>query len=809
MEVEQKILEYLGKSEYVPLNQQDLADALNLDKRERKQYRRALHSLLDDGLVAKIKRDRFVLPSDADLVSGTIKFRQSGRALLIPNAAPGQTVQALTILAEDTGVALHGDKVLVRLADDKYDKKRRNQRRSRLGEDDVLARVVRVLHRAHPTLTGTLKQSRMYYHVVPDDPRIIHDILVPPPEKAEVFPQPKEGDKVVVRLLEWKMRHLNPEGIITEILGKTHEPGAEFKAILHKYKLDTSFPDAVMNEVSDVPDEVSRKDSKGRLDMRKKLTMTIDPDDAKDFDDALSLEEIDNGGCRIGIHIADVSSYVKLGTALDKEAHNRGNSTYLVGCVIPMLPQALSNGICSLVEAQDRLTKSVFLDFDKNGNLINQDFANSVIRSDKRLTYRQAYAFLKKDSFDDIRSTPLPPAHQTGSTGRALTELDDREMSQIQGAIRQLWAIASKLRSERMKKGSLDLDMTEVKIFVNEDGYADRIENIVNDESHQLIEEFMLAANEAVAKALFEMKLPYISRVHDKPDAEKLQELRENMQLAGIACGDLTNRKEVTKLLRKVNEIEQNYTLKVQFLRSLKQACYRASNDGHYGLYKTFYAHFTSPIRRYADLVVHRIFDFYLAKSGVSSAPPRVSMRYSKGDLDRIAEHLSITEQNSTEAERESVKIKLLEFYERELDRGDKAAFPAIITDVKNHGLFIELTDSMAFGFVHISTLRDDLYQVTDNGNAIRGRKRGKKYVLGQHIRVQVERVDRFKRQIDFRIVDGEAETNAAPASSGFPAKAKFQPKPDNNKKSKRNKPSNKPDRAPPKKNARKKRRNR
>lgn len=779
MEVERKILEHLSHPDYVPLNQQDLAQAVGLTKRESKHFRRALHKLLDDGLVAKIKRDRFVLPGDADLVGGVIKFRQSGRATLFPEALPGKpTREPLVILAEDTGVALHGDKVLVRLIDDKKDRRRNKRDRSRNGE--TLARVIRVLQRAHPTLTGTLKQSRMYYHVVPDDPRIIHDILVPPPERAEVFPKPKEGDKVVVRLLEWKMRHLNPEGVITEVLGKTHEPGAEFKALLHKFKLDTNFPDAVLGEVADVPGEVRKRDTKGRKDMRETLTLTIDPDDAKDFDDALSLEETKGGGCRIGIHIADVSAYVKPGSQLDKEARRRGNSTYLVGCVIPMLPQALSNGICSLVEDQDRLTKSIFLDFDRNGKLTGQSFANTVIRSRKRLTYRQAYAFLTRDDLDEIRGTPLPPAHQTGSTGRALTELSDPEMATIRKAIRRFWSVASRLRTARMKKGSLDLDMTEVKIFVDENGYADRIETIENDESHQLIEEFMLAANEAVAKAMFDAGLPYISRVHDEPDPDKLYELRDQMMLQGIAVGDLTNRKEVTRLLSKINGHPQSYTLKIQFLRSLKQACYRADNDGHYGLYKTFYAHFTSPIRRYADLVVHRLFDFYLAKQGNPTAPPRISQRYSKGDLDGVAEHLSHTEQNSTEAERESVKLKLLEYFERETERKDKTSFEAIITDVKNHGLFIELTESMAFGMIHISTLQDDLYRVTDDGTAIRGRRRRKTYALGQRIQVKVERVDRFKRQIDFRMVEDMPDIGFAPMTRGkndSSAKS-FQPKP-------------------------------
>ncbi len=778
MEVERKILDALSHDDYVPLNQQDLGKALDLSKRESKQFRRTLHKLLDDGLVAKVKGDRFVQPRDADLVSGTIKFRQSGRALLLPDRQPGKPpIEPLTILAEDTGVALHEDKVLVRLHDEKDRRRRSRGRRSQVKEGETLARVIRVLQRAHPTLTGTLKQSRMYHHVVPDDPRIIHDILVPPPEKAEVFPKPKEGDKVVVRLLEWKMRHLNPEGVITEILGKTHEPGAEFKAILHKYKLDTTFPDSVVKEVANVPSEVRKRDIKGRLDCRKKLTLTIDPDDAKDFDDALSFEETGKGGCRIGIHIADVSAYVKPGSALDKEGKRRGNSTYLVGCVIPMLPQALSNGICSLVENEDRLTKAVFLDFDGDGKHTGTSFANTVICSRKRLTYRQAYSFLKKDDLDEIRGTPLPPAHQTGSTGRALTELDDGEMRKIQKTIRRFWDIASKMRTARMTKGSLNLDMPEVKIFVDENGYADRIESIGNDESHQLIEEFMLAANEAVAKAFFEAGIPFISRVHDEPDPDKLYELRDHMMTVGIAVGDLTNRPEVTRLLKKIDEHPQNHPLKIQFLRSLKQACYRAQTDGHYGLYKTFYGHFTSPIRRYADLVLHRLFDYYLSKHGLDTAPARVSLKYTKGDLDGLADHLTLTEQNSTEAERESVKVKLLEFFEREMEKKDKSVFEAVVTDVKNHGMFIELTQSLAFGMVHISTLRDDLYTLTDDGTALEGRRRRKKYSLGQYIQVAVERVDRFKRQIDFHIVEKDPELGFTRPGGKFTAKDKPEPK--------------------------------
>jgi len=754
MPLEQELYNLLSEHDYVPMTYDSIARTLKLDRNQTKRLKRTIHRMLSEGTIAKVKRDKFCLPKDADLVSGIIKFRQSGSAVLIADKQDRKDQDPLQIRAEDTWVALHGDRVLVRLIRQQQKSFYRRKQRHHPAHDpsQKFARVIRILQRANETLTGTLKKSRQFYYVIPDDPRIVQDILVLPPEKAELFPPPQEGDKVVVRLHEWEQKHLNPEGEIIEILGKTHEPGAEFKAILHKYKLDPQFPRHVLTDTAKIPTEVRKRDVKRRKDCRDLLTFTIDPDDAKDFDDALSIEELDDQRLRIGIHIADVSAYVKHNSHLDKEAQKRGNSTYLVGSVIPMLPHALSNGICSLVEGQDRLVKSVFITFDAKGRHIDTAFANSVIHSSKRLTYRQAYAFLNAVSLEEVRQTPLPPSHQTGSTGRSLTELSDTEMVALQKAIRQLWAIAAKLRKARMRHGSLELDMPEVKIFVDEQGYADRLDRIENDESHQLIEEFMLLANESVAKALWELNLPYISRVHDEPDADKLNELRDYMITVGIPIGDLNQKAEVTRLLRKIKDHPQSHTLRIAFLRSLKQACYRAENDGHYGLAKTFYAHFTSPIRRYADLIVHRIFDGYLTKRGIDSAPKRIAKTYPKAELDSLSEHLSHTEQNSTEAERESVKTKLLEFFERELEKSEKSKFKAYITDIKNHGIFIELVDSMAFGMVHVSTLQDDLYRVSDDGTSLIGRRQQKKFSIGDIICVSVERVDRFKRQIDFRI---------------------------------------------------------
>lgn len=754
MQLDRNVIQLLSDPGYVPMRQEEIEKALGLNKSQSRSLKRIIHRLLDDGVIARVKKDRFVLPRDADLVPGTIKFRAGGGGLLWPDGRPGEpSPEPLQIRAEDTHTALHGDKVLARLTEDDDHFRRRKDRRSErdAGKQHRRARVIRVLQRGQETITGTLQKSRMFFYVLPDDPRFSQDVLVPPPEQSAFVPRPKEGDKVVVRLHEWKQRHLNPEGEIIQVLGQTHEPMAEFKALLHNYQLSPEFPKDVSEQVLELPSKVTAKAIKGRVDCRELLTFTIDPTDAKDFDDALSIEKSADGW-RVGVHIADVASYVRAGSPLDREARRRGNSTYLVGTVIPMLPHALSNGLCSLVEQEDRLTKSVFLTFGRGAKPLSVEFANTVIRSSKRLTYEQAHALMTQVDLDSIRSTPLPPAHQTGSTGRELKELSDRELKALQQAIKRLWRIASRMRKKRFKQGSLDLEMAETKIFVDKDGYADRIEVIEYDESHQLIEEFMLAANEAVARELTAIRLPFLSRVHDDPDPGKLLELRDEMILSGIKCGDLTNRREVNKLLAKIKEHPQAELLRIKFLRSLKQACYRAQPDGHFGLAKEFYAHFTSPIRRYADLTVHRQIDVLLNRRGHPSAPGKAARPYDRGDLDEIASHVSRTEQNSTEAERESRKIKLIEYFERELDRPRKSRFEALVTDVRNHGFFIELTLSGAYGMVHISTLRDDIYRLDPEKRALVGRKHQRRFAIGEKLEVEVERVDRFKRQIDFRV---------------------------------------------------------
>jgi ribonuclease R len=743
MTLRDRLLEHLREPDYTPANEFELGRRLGLKKKQRPALSFEVRRLLSGGALVRMQGDRLQLRGTEGEINGKIIFRAGGSALVIPDRVTGTNtteLESIQIAPDETGVAMHGDRVSVRVLP--------GVRTRRPGE--TAGRVMRVLARGRATLVGNLRRNGREFVVVPDDPRYIHEITVGDPARSGVKPLPAPGDKVVVALDEWKRRQDPLTGTITARLGRTHEPRAELLGVFEKFNLDPQFPDAVQREAAGLPDRVHARELVNRLDYREVPTFTIDPDDAKDFDDALSVEHLDGGEVRVGIHIADVSTYVRPGTALDREAERRGNSTYLVGVVIPMLPEKLSNGLCSLVEGQDRLCKAVFLTFGKNGTVKHTAYANTVIRSRKRLTYKQAFAFMFENNLDRIRALPLPAKHQTGSTGRALRDLSTAELTDLQSWIRTLWRLASKLRRDRMAHGSLDLDMPETKIFVDEKGYADRLEKIEHDESHQLIEEFMLAANEAVARVTRTHKLPSLYRVHDEPDPEKLDEYRQLLDTFGIRVGDLTHRPELVKLLDTLRDHPQGYTLRTQLLRSLKKACYRATPDGHFGLNKKDYTHFTSPIRRYADLVVHRVFDWYLIKHQAYPAA-RDRTGYTLPQLERLGEHLSLTEINSAEAERESVKIKLLEFFEREMGRKPKSRFGAVITDVRRNGLFIELVDSMAFGFISTAVLPDDYYALNNAGTMLQGRRTKKRYALNDRLDVVVERVDRFKRLIDFR----------------------------------------------------------
>lgn len=710
-QIREQILRLLGAPDYRPLDHVELGKALGRKSGVRMNLNEILRELERDGEIARIRKNRYVLPSEADLVTGTLSVHQSGFAFL-PREKGGE--QDLFIAAQNTGTAMHGDRVVARITRDE------NYARAKGGGARPEGRIIRILERAHDTIVGTLQQSRSFFSVVPDDPRIVHNVYVQMPPPARLPSLPRSGDKVVVRLEPWESRHVNPEGEIIEVLGQSTAPGVDMLSIIRKFHLPTEFPGPVTAEAEGIPESVSAEMSKGREDLRGQFIVTVDPDDARDFDDAIQVERIDGGGWRLGVHIADVAAYVRPGGALDREALKRGNSVYLPDRVIPMLPERLSNGVCSLKPDVDRLAHSVFIEFTRDGRVTNRRFARTVIRSARRLTYKEAFAILGV------------PAHD-----------------QLSERLHVAWELASLLRRKRFADGSLDLDFPEVKVRLDAAGRPIQLERIENDESHQLIEEFMLVANEAVALELKNRMIPTVYRVHEDPEPDRLAEYRELVLSYNHRVGDLTNRKELQQLLASLRGKPEEQALKIGLLKSLKRARYAPQPLGHYGLSKTNYTHFTSPIRRYADLVVHRA----LASRDQPRGP-----RIDAAKVTSIAEHISVTERTAAEAEIEAVKLKKLEFFQRQLAARDPQIFDASVIDVRNYGLLLELPDVLLTGMVHISSLAGDFYTFIPARRQLVGRQSRGTYSIGDRLRVYVARVDLLKRQVDFAIATADGK---------------------------------------------------
>ena len=707
--IREQVLSLVARKDYRPLNKIDIGRKLDLTASQRVALRKILRELERAGEIARIRKNRYVLPAEADLVAGKLSIHPAGYGFLSPEKSGEPDV---FIPAENIGTAMHGDRVVARVSRDTPSDRIKGRREGR---------VIRILERAHDTIVGTLQRSRNFYYVVPDDPRFVHDIYVHPKPDQQPGNAANVGDKVVVRLDAWESRHINPEGEIIEVLGPASMPGIDMLSIIRKYHLSVEFPKDVLGQAERIPEQVDERQLEGREDLREQFIVTIDPDDARDFDDAIQVEKT-TSGWRLGVHIADVAAYVEPGSALDREARRRGNSVYLPDRVIPMLPERLSNGVCSLNPGVDRLTHSVFVQFDKHGEVKSTRFARSVIRSAHRLTYKQAYALL---------------------TASPVDRLGER--------LHVAWELAALLRRKRFQHGSLDLDFPEVKVWLDKQGRPVRLERVENDESHQLIEEFMLAANEAVARELKKRASPTVYRVHENPDPEKLAEYREFVLSFSYRVGDLTHRAELQRLLASIRGKPEEQALKVALLKSLKRARYSAQPLGHYGLAKTNYLHFTSPIRRYADLVVHRA----LGGVGALRRPDAAARRPYHPDMSEIAsiaEHISATERNAADAEIDAAQMKKLEFFQLQLDQRNPQIFRAAIIDVRNYGLMVELPDALITGLIHVSALTDDFYSFEPARRQLIGRRSRKRFSVGDQLSVFVARVDTFKRQVDFAI---------------------------------------------------------
>jgi ribonuclease R len=705
---EQRLLELLRSPRYQPLNKTELAKELQIPLNERSRFRRLLNDLETAGKITRIRKDRYVLPKEADLMVGVLQVNPDGFGYLLNESGDG--LGDLYVSAENQGTAMHKDRVVARIIRDRVLPERGGRHRA-----NREGRVIKILVRTNQTIVGTLQRSKNFYYVVPDEPALVHDIYVTV-QSGQMPRTPEVNDKVVVRLDAWEHRHLNPEGEIIEVLGPAQQPGVDILSIIRKHDLPVAFPEAVLQEADRIPLEIPEKELHAREDLRSMPVFTIDPENARDFDDAVHVTDAD-GGWSVGIHIADVSHYVKPGAALDREAMRRGNSVYLPDRVLPMLPERLSNIVCSLRPNEAHLTKSVFVEFDRVGRIKSYLFAATVIRSVARLTYRDALAILQR-----APATPL------------------------EGDIHRAWRLAAILRERRFKQGALELDMPEVRVVLDGEGRAVGLLREENDISHQLIEEFMLLANELVAKQTRERLIPSVYRIHEEPDAQRLLDYRDQIRSYGIEVGDLSQRREMQRFLKMVVGRPEEAALKIGLLRSLRRAAYSPDALGHYGLAKTDYTHFTSPIRRYADLLVHRSF--------ASMLPRHRGKPLRSVDLASTCEHLSITERTAADAEREAVRLKKMEYFAGLARKPHR--LQGTILDVRNYGLLVELKEALVVGMIRISSLDHDFFVFDPARQRITGRRSKLSFAVGDRVIVRVARVDSFRQRIDFGFVAKE-----------------------------------------------------
>lgn len=626
---------------------------------------------------------------------GTIYLKQSGNGVFAPdfrnaeNAASARLMgisesDRLQVEGDSLATAMHGDTVMAQAAPDQPQKwwknvpeKREILARIQAGEQAPLAaKVLRVVTRKQELVVGIFTRKSKQRDGQKVDGRAYvkpDDALIPIVEiTAEIDPKlhVKPGDKVLAQITEYPKPGFEARGKVIRRIGRPGEQGVDVLGIIYKYKLPQEFPEDVIKEAESVPTVVTADMLGDREDWRDREVITIDPFDARDFDDAIALTPLPNGGWELAVHIADVSHYVTPGTALEREARERGNSVYLADRVIPMLPERLSNGVCSLRPDEDRLTRAAIMTYDAEGNRTSSRFAKAVIRSKRRYSYEEAHEVMKPylskpESALKDPNAPLPA---------------------------RAWVLGSKLRKLRFANGALDLDFPEVKVVLDAKGNPVRLARIEHDESHQLIEEFMLQANEAVAEQMRRAGRPSLFRIHEDPDPDKLLDLRELLGSNGIRVGDLTQRRELQKALNKIDAMPESGVLKLAVLKSLKRAAYSVDPIGHYGLAKENYLHFTSPIRRYADLIVHRVQANLLW--GAKYPTPDY------GKLQEIADHLGITERNAAEAEIQSRKIKELAYFEKEIRDGKPVKLQATVTQVRRIGLFVELMEIMTRGIV-------------------------------------------------------------------------------------------------------------
>ena len=712
------ICDLVNDKVYTPMKEKELAAFLQVAKEERDELRIILQELLAEGELMLTSKGRY-MKSNGKVLTGTFISNAKGFGFVEIEGCE----EDLFIPEKYTGGAFHHDTVQVSLLPGSQGKRKE-------------AQVLRIIARGMTQVVGTYERTRSNFgFVVPDNSKLPQDIYVP----KEYSKGAVSGHKVVVEITDYGTNLKSPEGKVVEILGHRNDPGVDILSIARNFELPMEFPERVMNQVESVPQEVAEADWAGRKDLRNVVMVTIDGEDSKDLDDAVSVA-FDGEKYHLGVHIADVANYVQENSALDREALKRGTSVYLVDRVIPMLPHALSNGICSLNEGVDRLALSCLMTVDLKGEITDYEICESVIRVDKRMTYTVVQALLEDDS---------------------ITEREEAygQYKDLLPMFHQMEQLASILRKKRKKRGSIDFDFPECKITLDSEGHPVKVDAYERNTATDIIEDFMLAANETVAQHFYWLETPFIYRIHDLPDPDRIQKLSAFINNFGYymkavgrkgakVSSEEVHPKEIQKLLSQIAGTPEEALISRLALRSMKQAKYSVECAGHFGLACNFYCHFTSPIRRYPDLQIHRII-----KEQLKGELTEERIGHYQGILPEVAKHSSETERRADEAERETDKLKKVEYMESRLGE----VFEGVVSGVTGWGIYVELPNTVE-GLIHVSKLPGDYYYYNENTYEMVGEATGRTFKLGMPLRVRVDGCDRFDRTIDFSLEDEAPE---------------------------------------------------
>ncbi|MDQ0173797.1 ribonuclease R [Paenibacillus tundrae] len=710
MITEQQLLDFMRETAYKPMTYQELEQHFEIkDAADFKSFLIMLNTLEESGKILLTRNNRYGMPERMDLVRGRLQAHAKGFAFLIPEDREHPDVY---IHANDMKSAMNGDIVFVKVTS-------KGPSGGRLEGE-----IVRIVTRAVTQVVGVFQSHEVYGFVIPDDKRINRDIFIPRTNFAGAV----DGQKVVAKIVSYPEGRAAAEGEIIEILGHKDEPGIDILSVIRKHQLPEAFPDEVVGEAEQAPDSITDEEivQQGRRDLRGLNIVTIDGEDAKDLDDAVNVEKLPNGNYRLGVHIADVGYYVRENSKLDQEAYNRGCSVYLVDRVIPMLPQRLSNGICSLNPQVDRLTLSCEMEFNDQMKVVKHDIFTSVIKTKERMTYTNVRKILEGEEPELLE--------------RYKDLVDDFHLMK---------EIALKLRAMRMRRGAVDFDFEESKIIVDKECKPIDIVKRERSIAEQIIEEFMLAANETVAEHFHWLKVPFIYRVHEDPDQEKLQNFlafAANFGHHVKGRGNAIHPRALQSLLEDINGTKEQTVISTMMLRSMKQAKYDSEMSGHFGLAAEFYSHFTSPIRRYPDLVIHRVIREVIENNG---ALPENRQEYLAGRMADIAQQSSERERVAVEAERDTEKMKKAEYM---LDKVGEE-FEGMISSVTSFGMFIELENTVE-GLIRLSALTDDYYHFDDQHMALIGERTSKVFRIGDEVKIRVARVSMEEYTIDFEMVD-------------------------------------------------------